>query len=135
MLFFGMRRVMGDAFFLDEARRAVRQLPPQHPLKVTLQLFIKHAVGRDNAIPWPKLRALLIKNGIQIEKRAFQQRIVKSTRATNVFIASSKKGYFLIADEHDAEEMSRFYRDRIAAERHHLTRLQRLAKARGWSIA
>ena len=120
--------------FVDAARAAVDALPNTDPTGIVLQFLLDNAVGRENAVPWPRVRQHLLDNGRALSKNAFQQGILKQTREGVVFIGSSNRGYFLIADAADAAEMRDFYLVRIAKENARLDRLRRLADELGWPI-
>jgi hypothetical protein len=118
--------------FTDAAREAVATLPAGDAMRVTLEFLLANAVGRENAVPWPRLRAHLKSRRVPMSKNVFQTSILKQTREGDVFIASSNRGYFLIADADDVAVMRQFYNDRIASEQARLRRLRRLTLRQGW---
>jgi hypothetical protein len=102
-------------------------------MRITLEYLLRHGVGRQNPCSLPEIVAHLNGEGVDISETGFQQTILKDTREGEVFIASSNRGYFLIADEQDAIVMRDFYAHRIEAESRNLRNLQRLARIQGWN--
>jgi hypothetical protein len=120
--------------FVDAAHAAVAALPRTDPTSIVLKFLLARAVGRENAVPWPQIRNHLRLKGHVVGKSAFQQGVLKQTRESAVFIASSNRGYFLINDADDAGAMRDFYEDRIAKERARLKHLRRLAGENDWVV-
>ena len=118
--------------FVDAARAAVAELPARDAMCVTLKFLLANAVGRENAVPWVRIRQHLKSRRIEIPKNGFQTTILKQTRESDIFIASSTRGFFLIADAGDVAAMRQFYERRIASEQARLRRLKRLADEQGW---
>jgi len=118
--------------FIDAAREAVATLPAGDAMRVTLEFLLANAVGRESAVPWPRLRAHLRARRLPMSKNVFQTSVLKQTREGDVFIASWHRGFFLIADEADVAAMRAFYEARIASEQARLRRLRRLALRQGW---
>lgn len=122
--------------FLDSALEHIDKLPKDDPFRQVLIYLVTHAVGVHNAKSWEHLEAHLSARGMSMDKKQFQQTILKESRQGPVFIGStdsgSARGYFLIANAIDADAMRSFYEKRIAAEIANLGKLNRLCEQVGW---
>lgn len=113
--------------FLVAAKRKITTLQKSDPLRITLEYLVKNAVGWKNARPQSEIVEHLARKGKRMSINKFQQTILKQTRESDVFIASSQNGCFLIGNQSDAEVMRDFYENRIQAEQRHVNHLKSLA--------
>jgi hypothetical protein len=120
--------------FLPAVQRQINQRRPDDPVRVTLEFLMQNAVGRTNAVPLDAIIKHLKQRKIQMSETDFQQGILAKSRSADYFIGSGRRGYFLIDDIRDAEEMRDFYTDRITAETQNLGKLRREAQKAGWTI-
>jgi hypothetical protein len=121
--------------FAESAKHYIAKRPNTDRVAITLKYLLQKALGRKNAVPIETVLKHLAGKGHKLNKEQFQTTILKSTRASDIFIASSKKGVFLIEDVNDARTMADFYSERIKAEKANLEKLRTLATLEGWNIS
>ena len=118
--------------FVASAKARIKELSAGDRTRIVLEFLLKHAVGVENAKPWPAIQNRLNKLGVRMTVQVFQQTILRATREGEIFIGSNDhglgKGYFLIKNKNDAETMKKFYDKRIASEKANLKKLKRLIK-------
>lgn len=78
-------------------------------------------MGENKAITIPGLAELFAVTGHWI-----QQQVIAPSRKTSAFLATSRKGVFVIGSEEDAMKMIASYEDRIAAETTNMNKLHSL---------
>lgn len=120
--------------FLPAVQREINNRRADDRVRLTLDYMMHHAVGRNNAVPLPKIVAHLKKAGANISENGFQQTVLAASRDGDYFIGSGRHGYFLIDTIDDAREMQDFYETRIRAEQQNLDNLRRQAEHLGWKI-
>jgi sulfatase maturation enzyme AslB (radical SAM superfamily) len=118
-------------FFVAEAKRLLRDPAITDLQRATLKYMLRHCVGAKNAQTIKTVVTYLNQHGCDIDIRAFQHQVLGWSRDRNyVYIASGRGGIYLIRNRADAEPMMDFYKNRIAAETHRLTRLIELTDTR-----
>jgi sulfatase maturation enzyme AslB (radical SAM superfamily) len=118
-------------FFVAEAKRLVRDPAITDVQRVTLKYMLRHCVGAKNAQTIKTVVTYLNQHGCDVDIRSFQHQVLGWSRdRNNVYIASGRGGIYLIRNRADAEPMMDFYKNRIAAETHRLTRLIELTDTR-----
>jgi len=120
--------------FLPAVQREINNRRANDPVRLTLEYMMRHAVGRNNAVPLPTIVAHLQGAGASISETGFQQTVLAASRDGDYFIGSGRHGYFLIDTIADAREMRDFYETRIRAEQQNLDNLRRQAQHLGWNI-
>lgn len=103
-------------------------------VKFTIKLLLKHGLGRSKAIPLKDIVAYLRNNGVFVDTRHIQHKVLIPSRSNGGFIASGHGGIYIIETEEDAHYMAQWYRERIATETYHLAKLEALAHEKGWEI-
>lgn len=111
--------------FVKAARKALQSLDSQSSNYAILTFLIDNAVGRSNAKTWNAIKQHLLDRGLKANKNQFQHNLLSESRSwqSDVFIASSRQGYFIIRDRDDAAAMVDWYNARIQAEEVHRERL------------
>src|SRR5687768_6489872 len=118
-------------FFVAEAKRLVRDPAIPDLQRATLKYMLQHCVGAKNAQTIEAVVTYLTGHGCDVDIRTFQHHVLGWSRdRNNVYIASGRRGIYLISSRSDAEPMMEFYKNRIAAEHHRLTRLIELTDTR-----
>lgn len=116
--------------FIDSIRENIGNYPPGSVNRIVLDYLLENAVGRVNARGWPAIDAHLRSHGIEIRQQTFQYGLIKASREGDMYIGSYDKnpcrGYFIIADQEDAELMASWYEARIQRETQHLDHLREL---------
>src|SRR5438876_12436430 len=120
--------------FIPAVQREINNRQPNDPVRVALEYLLQNAVGRQNPVPLPTIVAHLQARGINISETGFQQTVLAGSRDRDFYIGSGRRGYFLIDNIADTEEMRDFYETRIRAEQQNLDNLRRQARAVGWNI-
>jgi hypothetical protein len=120
--------------FMPAVRREIRSRLPGDPVRLTLEFLLRS--GASLAAPITKRRIVdhLRANGIRTSGTHFQQTVLADSRASDYFIGSNHRGYFLIRGIGEARSTQAFYNRRIAAERTNLRNLQRQALRVGWRL-
>jgi len=117
-------------YFVAEARRLVKDPEITDLQRATLKYMLQHCIGAQNARSIGVVVTYLNEHGCDVDIRTFQHQVLGWSRECKVYIASGRRGIYLIGTRADAEPMMDFYKDRIAAERHRLERLIELTDAR-----
>ena len=116
--------------FLQAIQQRLPHYPPGSTERLILDFLLQHGIGRQNAQPWRVIDAHLQQHGINIRVQTFQNGLLKASREGDMYIGSNDhrpfNGYFIIADQEDAELMADWYQRRIAREQQRLATLQQL---------
>ena len=118
--------------FILAARRELANLNSGTPNHAILDYLINNALGAANAKSWDVIETRCNRNGVVVDKQAFQQGFLAETRDGDIFSGSCSRGYFIIQNRGDAVEAANFYRVRIAREQQHLAHLGNLVIQQGW---
>jgi len=116
--------------FLSSVQQWIAKYVPGSPERIILEFLQRNGAGRQNAQPWAAIEAELSRHGYDWRLQTFQQGLLKQSREAELYIGSNDhgefRGYFLIADQEDAELMANWYRRRIAVEQTRLDNLEAL---------
>lgn len=116
--------------FVSEINRWVSRYSEGTPERIVLEFLRDHGVGRNNAQPWWRISEILEGHGFSWRIQNFQQGLLRETREGDLYIGSNdhgrSRGYFLVADEEDADLVADWYRRRIAKEQERLQRIEDL---------
>lgn len=118
------------AFFVAEARRLLKDPDLTDLQRASLKYMLQHCVGTKNARTIDTVVTYLNEHGFKLDIPTFQHQVLGWSRECNVYIASGRRGIYLICSRADAEPTMTFYQERIAAERHRLKRLIELTNAK-----
>ncbi len=100
--------------------------------RVILQFLSVNARGRANVQSWDDIEAHLHGKGLRMEKESFQTGLLADTREGEVFIGSSRLGYYVIENREDAVATMEFSQERLASHNARLLHLNDLVTEEGW---
>jgi hypothetical protein len=120
--------------FIPAVQREINNRQANDPVRIALEYLQQNAVGRQNPVPLSTIVAHLQATGINITETGFQQTVLAESRDRDFYIGSGRRGYFLIDNIADAQDMRDFYETRIRAEQQNLDNLRRQARTVGWNI-
>ena len=122
--------------FLSTIRESLNFFQIGTPERIILDYLLAEGVGRNNAKPWRNIESELSRHGFDWNIQKFQQGLLKASREGDMYIGSNDhlpfRGYFIIADQEDANLMAKWYKKRIDAEQSRLDNLNSLIQ-KEWS--
>lgn len=118
--------------FANAVQTKINTLPVGSPRRAILEFLWVNARGRANVQTWEAIAGYLRKHELLIEKEAFQTGLLASTRENDVFIGSSRQGFYIIEDRDDALATMEFFKERVDAHNARLSHLNALVQGAGW---